>query len=248
MQIKVYKMKIFKYDITDSTNTRAREYAKSENPTFPAVFIADGQSDGRGRRGRSFDSERGSGLYISILFKPRGIASDAVRITLRAAVALCRALSRTTGLEAEIKWVNDILVGGKKLAGILTEGEINSRGEFEYAVCGVGVNLASRAFPPELAEIVTTVEDNTGTAPDRDLLAEALISEFFADADDFEIMDEYRRRSAVIGKRVEVHKLTGEVFFATAVEITDAGELVVEDEYGRRESLISAEVSLKLKD
>ena len=240
-------MKIFKYGMTDSTNTRAREYAKSENAVFPAVFTADGQTAGRGRRGRSFDSECGAGLYISFLFKPRGAASDAVKITLRAAVALCRALSRVLGLEAEIKWVNDILVDGKKLAGILTEGEINASGEFEYAVCGVGVNLASRTFPPELADIVTTVEDKTGKKPDREALAWALISEFFGDADDSEIMEEYRRRSAVIGKRVEVHKLTGEVFSATAVEITDAGELVVEDEYGRRESLISAEVSLKLK-
>ena len=246
VQTKVYKMKVFRYDITDSTNTRAREYAKSGNPTFPAVFIADGQTAGRGRRGRSFDSEHGSGLYISLLFKPRGAASDSVRITLRAAVALCRALSRVSGLEAEIKWVNDILVDGRKLAGILTEGEINSNGEFEYAVCGVGVNLASRTFPPELSGIVTTVEDKTGKKPDREALLEALISEFFGDADDSEIMQEYRRRSAVIGKRVEVHKLTGEVFSATAVEITDGGELIVEDEYGNRESLISAEVSLKL--
>ncbi len=240
-------MKIFRYDVTDSTNTRAREYAKNENATFPAIFIADGQTDGRGRRGRSFDSERGAGLYISILFKPRGAASDAVKITLRAAVALCRALSRVSGVEAEIKWVNDILIEGRKLAGILTEGEINSRGEFEYAVCGIGVNLASRTFPPQLSEIVTTVEDKTGKKPDREALVEALISEFFRDADDSEIMQEYRRRSAVIGKRVEVHKLTGEVFSATAVEITDLGELIVEDEYGCRESLISAEVSLKLK-
>ena len=239
-------MKIFRYEMTDSTNTRAREYAKSENPTFPAVFIADGQTNGRGRRGRSFNSERGSGLYVSFLFKPHGAASDAVRITLRAAVALCRALSSVCGLEAEIKWVNDSLVGGRKLAGILTEGEINSNGNFEYAVCGIGVNLNSRLFPPELSEIATTVEDNTGKKPNREALAEELISEFFRDADDSEIMEEYRRRSAVIGKRVEVHKLTGERFSARALEITDGGELIVEDERGYRESLVSAEVSLKL--
>lgn len=246
MKTKVYKMKIFRYEMTDSTNTRAREYAKSENPQLPAVFIADGQSAGRGRRGRSFDSECGSGLYISFLFKPHGAARDAVRITLRAAVALSRALSRVCGLNTEIKWVNDILVGGKKLAGILTEGEIDSNGRLEYAVCGIGVNLNSRAFPPELTDIATTVEDSTGAKPDREALVEALISEFFSDTDDSEIMEEYRRLSAVIGKSVEVHKLTGEVFSATAIAITDGGELVVEDGYGRRESLISAEVSLKL--
>jgi BirA family biotin operon repressor/biotin-[acetyl-CoA-carboxylase] ligase len=240
-------MKIFRYEIIDSTNTRAREYAKSEAPDLPAVFIADGQTAGRGRRGRSFDSERGAGLYISFLFKPRGAARDAVKITLRAAVALCRALRSVCGLETEIKWVNDIFVGGKKLAGILTEGEIDSLGNFEYAVCGIGVNLNCRKFPPELSGIVTTVEDNTGKKPDRERLIEALISEFFRDVNDSEIIEEYRRLSAVIGKRVEVHKLTGEIFCAKALEITDGGELVVERENGSRESLISAEVSLKLE-
>ena len=240
-------MEIFRYELVDSTNTLAREYAKSENPSFPAVFIADGQTAGRGRRGRSFDSERGAGLYISFLFKPHGAANDAVKITLRAAVALCRALFLVTGLDAQIKWVNDILVDGKKLAGILTEGEINSNGEFEYAVCGIGVNLNSRVFPPELSDIVTTVEDSTGKKPDREALAEALIDEFFCEREDSLIMHEYSRRSAVIGKRVEVHKLTGEVFFANAIGITDGGELIVEDDNGNRETLISAEVSLKLK-
>lgn len=240
-------MKIFRYEITDSTNTRAREYAKSERPELPAVFIADGQTSGRGRRGRSFDSESGAGLYISILFKPCGAARDAVKITLRAAVSLCRALRSACGLSAEIKWVNDLLVGGKKLAGILTEGEIDSNGNLEYAVCGIGVNLNSRKFPPELSDIVTTVEDNTGKRPDREELTEALLSEFFGDADDFEIIEEYRRLSAVVGRRVEVRKLTGETFYARALEITDGGELVVEREDGSLESLISAEVSLKLE-
>lgn len=246
MQIKVYKMKLFRYEITDSTNTRAREYAKSENPIFPAVFIADGQTEGRGRRGRSFDSEKGAGLYISFLFKPHGMARDAVKITLRAAVALCRVLEKVCGIEPKIKWVNDILVGGKKLSGILTEGEIDSNGELEYAVCGIGVNLNSRKFPPEISDIVTTVEDITGKKPDREALIESLISEFFMEVRDSEIIKEYRRRSAVIGKPVKVHKLTGEIFSARALDITDNGELLVEDENGSRETLISAEVSLRL--
>ena len=239
-------MKFFRYEITDSTNTRAREYAKSENPELPSVFIADGQTAGRGRRGRSFDSESGAGLYISFLFKPHGAARDAVKITLRAAVALCRALRRVAGLSAEIKWVNDILVGGKKLAGILTEGEIDADGKFVYAVCGIGVNLNSRKFPPEIADIATTVEDETGKKPSREEFIEALISEFFAEASDSEIIDEYRKLSAVIGRRVEVHKLTGEVFSARAVDITDGGELLIEDVCGNIQALVSAEVSLKL--
>ena len=245
MQIKVYKMKIFRYEITDSTNTRAREYAKSENPHFPAIFIADGQSAGRGRRGRSFDSKRGAGLYISFLVKPSGAAQDAVKITAKAAVSISRTLERVLGLSVGIKWVNDIFVGGKKLAGILTEGEIDSEGGFAFAVCGMGINLLSREFPPELRDIVTTVEDNTGNVPDREELISVLIEEFLSERDDAEIMTEYRRRSIVIGKKVTVNRISGQSFLATVLDITDSGGLLVEKESGEREELISAEVSLR---
>lgn len=239
-------MKIFRYETTDSTNTRAREYAKLHGAIEPVVFIADGQTAGRGRRGRSFDSAKGAGLYISFLFCPEGTMFDAVRITVKAAVAVSRAIKSTFGLSVGIKWVNDIFVGGKKLAGILTEGEFDSAGRLQYAVCGIGVNLMSRDFPPELFDIATTVEDNIGERPDREAFAEALIREFFAERCDEEIMDEYRRHSLVLGKRVEVRRLSGESFFAEAKEIIDSGALAVVTDDGVREELISAEVSLKI--
>lgn len=239
------KMKIFKYGITDSTNERAREYARSEQAQFPAVFIARGQTLGRGRRGRSFNSEADAGLYISFLFKDGRPADEAVKITARAAVAACRAIERTTGHSAGIKWVNDIYAGGKKLGGILTEGEIDTEtGRLSYAVSGIGINIKKRVFPEELSDIATTLEDECGSAVDAEVLAEALTEEFFSEGD---YMDEYRKRSLVVGKEITVRRLTGEEFSARAIEITENATLVVERENGEREELLSAEVSVRQK-
>jgi len=239
-------MKIFRYEITDSTNTRAKEYAKEASSLVPAVFVADSQSAGRGRRGRTFDSEGGAGLYMSILFRPTKQTCDAAKITVRAAVATVRALKKICGISASIKWVNDIYFDGKKLAGILTEGEITSDGTFSYAVCGIGLNLLSRTFPDEIKDRAIALEDITGTRVDRDLLMDEIIREFFAECDYREIIEEYRAESTVIGKRVLMKRLSGEEFFATVLELTDGGALLVLRDDGEREELISAEVSVIL--
>lgn len=237
-------IKIFNYGITDSTNQRAKEYATGENPHFPAVFIAEEQSAGRGRRGRSFDSARGGGLYISFLFRTEK-GFDAAEITFGAAVKLCRVIESVSGLKPGIKWVNDIFVGGKKLAGILAEG---AGLDLKCAICGIGINLYHREFPGELADIATTLEGECGRRVDKELFAKRLIEEFFKPEVREEMLEEYRSRSVVIGKRVEVRKILGEIYSATVLEIADDGALVVERDGGVRERLISAEVSVKTKE
>ncbi len=242
----LHKERLFLYGMTDSTNTRAREYAEDGFDGTPCVFIADGQYAGRGRRGRSFDSEYGAGLYISFLFKPKKDIADMTAVTAEAAVKVCRAVESLCDVSLGIKWVNDIFVNGKKLAGILTEGKFDSeRGAISYLVCGIGINLRNRNFPEELSEIATSVEEHTGAIPDINLLAARLIDEFFAECSGLDYMNEYRMRSTVIGRRVEVRRLSGETFFAKAVSITDSGALTVIREDGAREELISAEVSLR---
>ena len=239
-------IQIFAYGITDSTNTRAREYAEGDWQGEPAVFIADGQSRGRGRRGRAFDSSLGDGLYISFLFRPEGKGLDGTALTVRAAVDVCHALSECTGLSAEIKWVNDIFVGEKKLAGILCEGQMRSEdGGLEYAVCGIGINLNKRQFPRELCDIATTVEDEVGIRPDRELLAARLTERFFRGTAE-PLIEEYRRLSLVPGRSITVRRISGEVFSAVALDVTDRGGLLVMREDGTREELISAEVSVKI--
>ena len=239
-------MKIFRYEMTDSTNRRAREYALCEFAELPAVFIADGQSDGYGRMGRKFDSEQGAGLYISFLFRPDEICGDAHQLTVRAAVAVARAIEKTCGLSARIKWVNDIVSDGKKLAGILAEGEFDSQGNLDYAVLGIGVNLYSRKFPSEISDIAVAIEDKTGKSPNREALIDTIIEELFCECDWQTVIKEYRRRSSLIGKKITVHRMSGESFFATALDITDSGALLVIRDDGVREELISAEVSLSV--
>lgn len=237
-------MKIFKYEITDSTNQRAREYARDVGGTEPILFIAKGQTAGRGRKGRSFDSEMGKGLYTSLLFSPDG-PFDAALLTVRAAVAVARSIYKTAGLAVGIKWVNDIFSGGKKLAGILAEGEFSSDGKLSYAIIGVGVNLLSRSFPHPLCDIATTVEDECGKTVSADELASAFADEFLSLSDKGEIMSEYRKLSTVIGKDVSVRSLGGEEFSAHVIDVTDEGALLVRFEDGSLRELISAEVSIK---
>ena len=235
-------MKIYKYDLTDSTNERAREYARSGGE-MPALFIADGQTGGRGRRGRSFDSERGAGLYMTLLFLPDG--ADATLITIRAAVALSSAIEKVSGLSPGIKWVNDLTVRGKKLSGILAEGDFDEDGRLRFLALGVGVNLLRRKFPEELTDIVTTLEGETGKRISPETLSEAFVREFYNTGAPSDIIAEYRRRSSVIGERVEVRRISGEAFTADVLDVTDTGALLVKREDGLTEELISAEVSIR---
>ena len=239
-------MKIIKYKVTDSTNTRAKEYAKQERVTLPVVFIADAQTSGRGRRGRSFDSADGAGLYMSILFRPDTQDCDAAKITVRAAVCVAHSIRELCGISVGIKWVNDIFFDGKKLAGILTEGELSDDGRFAYAVCGIGVNLLSRKFPDEISGLVTTLEDVSGLKVSRDMLAQKISEKFFSNEDYESIMAEYRKMSVVTGKRVLMRRISGESFFAEVIDVTDGGALLVLREDGKLEELISAEVSVIL--
>ena len=141
---------VFAYDTVDSTNTRAKLFAKSCGAGLtPAIFISRAQSAGRGTRGRSFESPIDSGLYISFLFYPDLSAVDAAHLTTYAATRVCRAIDRISEGTAEaprIKWVNDIYIGEKKLSGILTEGAPDEQGNLCYAVVGIGINLKSGAL------------------------------------------------------------------------------------------------------
>ncbi len=192
---------IEKYDSVTSTNDLAKERAKSGAPAG-LVLVADRQTAGRGRMGRSFYSEDG-GLYMSILLRPEGDAADALSITTRAAVAVAKAIETHTGCAAAIKWVNDIYQNERKVCGILTEGQIKPDGDMEYAICGIGVNLRepSGGFPEELREVAGAIFGKDEPF-DRDALVETILQNFFSgDADCY---DEYVKRDMLRGKTVTV--------------------------------------------
>lgn len=229
------------YESTDSTNTRAKEYAK-ENPDEPAVFIADCQTAGRGRRGRSFVSRAGAGIYMSILTYPSEKGADATEVTARTAVALARAIESLCHCEIKIKWVNDLYLGGKKLAGILTEGEMTGEGKIAYQVVGMGINIYKNAISEEILNIATSLESEIDRVPDRELLIARIIKEFFAQECNY--YDEYKARSFILGKRVTVIKPV-ESYEARVIDINPDFSLSIERD-GKRERLFTGEISLRV--
>lgn len=237
---------IIVYKTIDSTNTQAKLAAESGKYTR-AVFLAVKQTAGRGRLGRSFVSDGGKGLYMSIL-TTGGNITDGIGVTVYMAVIAARVIKRLTGLVVGIKWVNDLYAGGKKLAGILTEGRVNQGGVLDYSVCGIGINLLSHSFPEQIRDIATSVEDECGAKIDVNDVAGELISEFFANTSMIgtkEIADEYRSLSLVTGKRVTVIKADS-TYTATVTDITDRCELDLLLDDGSREILSTGEVSVRL--
>ena len=234
--------KIVFYDTTDSTNTRAKEYAKQSTERENLIFVANHQTNGRGRLGRSFVSNEGAGIYLSILTYPDESGADATAVTARAAVALARAIDSLAGTKTQIKWVNDIVLGGKKLAGILTESEMLENGKIGYLVVGMGINVYKNAISEEISDIATSIESEVGSAPDRSRLVAKIISEFFRESNDY--LDEYRARSLVIGKKVTVIKPT-EQYEATVVGINDDFSLQIQRD-GKEERLFTGEISIRI--
>jgi BirA family biotin operon repressor/biotin-[acetyl-CoA-carboxylase] ligase len=233
-----------------STNGEAKRLALEGAP-HGTVVVAGRQSEGRGRNGKSFFSPSDSGLYVSVLLRPELDTAMALRVTSGAAVAVCRAIERMCDRRAGIKWVNDILIDSLKVCGILTEGISGfETGRIESLVVGIGVNhtVPPEGFPQELQGIAGALF--IGTPPpeaSRNRLAARIVEELLAVVDHMgqvDFMEEYRRRSVVVGQRVRV--VQGAVTYeAEATGIADDGALVVRLADGSVEHLRSGEISLR---
>ena len=205
---------------------------------------------GRGRKGRSFYSPQGTGVYVSILLKPDIAPDDATLITTTAAVVVCGAAEALSGKPASIKWVNDVFMGGKKVCGILTEGSFDMEsGQFEYAVLGAGINVYEPAggFPQEIRAIAGSVLPSPAPDGKNRMIAEYLnrFLPLYRTLGNAETNAEYRRRSFVLGQMVAV--LAGDRETpARALDVDEKCRLIVEYEDGRRETLSSGEISVKL--
>lgn len=237
------------HDEIDSTNTRAKELALRGAPHGMAV-LARHQSAGRGRFSRSFYSPKGSGVYISFVLRPSLPAERAVLITSMSALAVARAVERVADVEAKIKWVNDVYLGEKKTCGILCEAGMDfESGQLQYVVAGIGVNVGPMDFPEELAGVATSISNACGRAVGRSRFCAELINEMNALYPQLEsgaFMAESRARSNVIGREIDVLR-GGERYPATAVDIDDAGSLIVCTTEGRLETLRSGEISVRFR-
>ena len=234
----------------DSTNNRAKALAAAGAPHGLTV-IADTQSGGRGRMGRSFFSPEHSGIYLTCVLRPECPPEKAGLLTSLAAVAAARAVEKVSPeAEVKIKWVNDLYLGEKKICGILSEAGLGMEaGRLEYAVVGIGINVKKMAFPPELRDIATSIGNETGAEPDRNRLIAEILNELetlYGDLESGAFLAESRRRSNVIGRSVTVIE-GGKTYPARAMDIDSQGRLVIETGTGRS-CLNYGEVSLKLTE
>ena len=229
-------------DCVSSTNTQVKDMAQ-HGAAEGVTLLADRQTGGRGRRGRTFHSPEG-GLYLSTLLRPDG-EIDPGAITCRAAVAAARAIESLCNARIDVKWVNDLYLNGRKVAGILAEGVLSPDGRLTAVVLGIGINVGATPFPDELKDVATSL-GNEGFRLTREDLAAAFLNEWerACTQPHGELMAEYRRRNLVPGREVTV--VQGEnTYSATAVAITDDGHLIVRTAEGER-TLTSGEVSLQL--
>ena len=216
---------------TGSTNADLLSDASARAGT---VLIAGEQTAGRGRMSRAFASP-GGGLYMSVLLEPEG-PDGALLITPRAAVAAAMAIERVSGRKTGIKWVNDVLIDGRKCCGILAEAQA---GERLRVVLGIGVNVS--AIPDGLEDTACAVFDAAPPAA-REKLAAAILDAFFAPGCD--VHGEYLRRCMVLGRELTVYR-SGAVYTARAVSLDERFRLLVERPDGSRELLDSGEVSVR---
>ncbi len=227
--------------IIDSTNRALKDMANQGAPEG-TILMAEEQTAGRGRMGRSFFSPAGSGLYFSLLLRPQ--KGDPLQITVAAGVAVARAVEKVLGLELKIKWVNDLYKEDKKVCGILAEGASGEEG-LAWCVLGIGLNVyAPRQGFGELDTIAGALLDGKPDDEIRASLTACILNEFFALYEGKgAYLEEYRRRSYLDGKTVTV--LQGETRFpAKVVGIGDQAELLVEKD-GTVLALQSGEVQVK---
>ena len=236
---------LFHFASVDSTNKRAIEYAR-EGGDVPALFWAEKQTAGSGRLGRSFFSPEGTGLYMTLLTEVSGQERAFSLLTSLAAVCAREAIDEVLGTGVGIKWVNDLYLDGKKVAGILAQSFFCD--DRRFVALGVGINISTRDFPVELLDkagsLLCSCEADSD-AVKRDIalcFCKNLLKALGADGFD-EYMERYRRYSCVIGSGVRFSQ-NGEEHVGVAEDITEDGALKVRLDSGETMLLSSGEISL----
>lgn len=244
--------KIFVHKTIDSTNMEVKRKAL-EGAEHGTAVLAEEQTCGRGRRGRNFYSPAGTGIYMSVLFRPsREQSGDVVLITTAAAVAICRAIRSVLHEEPEIKWVNDVYLRGKKVCGILTEAVSDfESGQIDTVIVGIGINyrMPENGFPEEISEIAGAVCTETDKVP-RNTLVAAVLNELYGLYEGLAertYMEDYRKWSNVIGREVRFSS-NNDWIEAKALDIDENGGLVVALENGERQVLRTGEITLRIKN
>jgi BirA family transcriptional regulator, biotin operon repressor / biotin---[acetyl-CoA-carboxylase] ligase len=234
----------------DSTNARAKELAVQAAPEG-AVVIANSQLSGRGRRGRSWFSPALTGIYMSLIIRPHISPAEAPKLTLMTSVALAEAIETISNLKTEIKWPNDILISGRKVAGILTE--ISTEMEFvHYIIIGIGINVntQSESFPEDIKDRATSLYIESGRQYSRVGMIRMILEKFEEIYNTFKIggfkrtLKEWKKRADIVGRTVEVNTMNT-IYKGEVTSIDEEGGLIVKDSRGNYHRIISGDISIK---
>jgi BirA family biotin operon repressor/biotin-[acetyl-CoA-carboxylase] ligase len=239
---------IVHFSETDSTNSRAKELAGRETPEG-TIVLAERQTVGRGRRGRSWFSPDGSGLYLSLVLRPKVVPAEAPKMTLMTAVAVCDVLIPYLPSLPRVKWPNDILVGGRKIAGILTE--ISTEPDaIDYVVVGLGlnVNVPARQFPKEIRDKATSILVETGKVHSRAAILRSFLEHFeriyalFREGRFRLILDRWKAFAGTTGQRARVDQI-GRVLTGEIQDVDENGSLLLRDEKGNLHRIVSGDIT-----
>lgn len=238
------------YKTIESTNSEAKLLAV-QNAEHGTIVVSEEQTKGRGRFGRDFFSPSDSGIYMSIILKPKLNMENAVLITTAAAVAICDAIEKFTNKVSRIKWVNDIFIGDRKVCGILTEAVTNfESGMMESVIVGIGINVKTKNedFPLELQDTAGSIFNDEDTFIRNQLAAEIInnVLKISMTLEDKSFMQIYKERSLILGEQI-LYKKNNNWYEGQALDIDDFGGLVVYTSDGQKITLNSGEVSIKKK-
>ena len=249
-----YPCEVKVFEEVDSTNNIVKDTEVER--LKPLMVVADRQTAGRGRLGRSFASPGGTGIYMTIGIRPKFALDKAPFVTMAVAVAVTRAIEKVTGIQGQIKWVNDIFHQKKKVCGILTEAQTDPEtGLLDKLIIGIGVNCFPSPFPQELANIAGPLSDTPGSFSRGQLIGSIFneTMDILAGLETMEFLKEYRSKCFILGKNILVHpRLDQQSIRARALDIDNQGGLVVEYLEGSKahqvESLTTGEISIRVEE
>ena len=240
---------IYTYKLVSSTNDVAKTLALN-GAKHGTVIISEEQSVGKGRLGRVFYSPANTGIYMSIILRPNLTAMDSVLITTSASVAICNAIQKVTGIECQIKWINDIYLNNKKVGGILTEASTNfESGTIDYLILGIGLNFnkPKESFPKELETIASSLFSNNNGNINRNILCAEIVNNILSmipQIKSYDFISEYKKRSIILNNEI-VYISAGVSSIGKAIDINNDGSLVVKHDDGSIKVLNSGEVTIR---
>lgn len=237
---------IFKDEVT-STNDELAYLARNGEKEV-TVMLAESQTGGRGRMGRTFHSPKGNGIYMSILLRPSFLPDDCNLLTPMTAVAAVKAIEEVLKIKTDIKWVNDIYYNGKKVAGILTKATFSSQNKTDYVIVGIGINLTEPegGFNEEIKDIASALRKEV-TYTERDRLVGIFLREFLSyynDMPKLTFSEEYKNRLLYIGEKITVREKEN-LYEATVTGTDERLRLKVRTENGEEKTLYTEEITIR---